>query len=149
MHRVLRPNWEALIAHTYPAGPLPILLFGSYIVSLYTTEIPVIELAASLIVFAAIFQLPDAIQMGALGSLRGYKDTFIPMILLMISYWMFAMPIGYYLTNYGFGMPLGAKGMWYGMIIGLTIFSVLSVSRLRWVIKRQIKKFNGQGLLQP
>jgi MATE family multidrug resistance protein len=128
---------------------LIILLFGSYIVSLYTTEIPVIELAASLIVFAAIFQLPDAIQMGALGSLRGYKDTFIPMILLMISYWMFAMPIGYYLTNYGFGMPLGAKGMWYGMIIGLTIFSVLSVSRLRWVIKRQIKKFNGQGLLQP
>ena len=116
---------------------------------MYTTEIPVIELAASLIVFAAIFQLPDAIQMGALGSLRGYKDTFIPMILLMISYWMFAMPIGYYLTNYGFGMPLGAKGMWYGMIIGLTIFSVLSVSRLRWVIKRQIKKFNGQGLLQP
>ena len=102
-----------------------------------------------MIVFAAIFQLPDAIQMGALGSLRGYKDTFIPMILLMISYWMFAMPIGYYLTNYGFGMPLGAKGMWYGMIIGLTIFSVLSVSRLRLVIKRQIKKFNGQGLLQP
>jgi MATE family multidrug resistance protein len=46
-------------------------------------------------------------------------------------------------------MPLGAKGMWYGMIIGLTIFSVLSVSRLRWVIKRQIKKFNGQVLLQP
>ena len=116
---------------------------------MYTTEIPVIELAASLIVFAAVFQLPDAIQMGALGSLRGYKDTFIPMILLMISYWVFAMPIGYYLTNYGFGMPLGAQGMWFGMIIGLTIFSVLSVSRLRWVIKRQIKKFNAQELLQP
>ena len=87
--------------------------------------------------------------MGALGSLRGYKDTFIPMILLMISYWMFAMPIGYYLTNYGFGSPLGARGMWFGMIIGLTIFSVLSVSRLRWVIKRKIKKFNAQELLQP
>ena len=61
-----------------------IILFGSFIVSLYTTELPVLELAISLIFFAAIFQLPDGIQMGALGSLRGYKDTFIPMILLQI-----------------------------------------------------------------
>ena len=119
-----------------------IITFGSFIVSLYTTELPVLELAVSLILFAAIFQLPDGIQMGALGSLRGYKDTFIPMILLLISYWVFAMPIGYYLTNYGFGDPLGAKGMWFGMIIGLTIFSFLSIFRLRWVIKSNIKRIS-------
>ena len=80
--------------------------------------------------------------MGALGSLRGYKDTFVPMILLLISYWVFAMPIGYYLTNYGFGDPLGAKGMWFGMIIGLTIFSFLSIFRLRWVMKSNIKRIS-------
>jgi MATE family multidrug resistance protein len=125
-----------------------IILFGSYIVGLYTTELPVIELAISLIFFAAIFQLPDGIQMGALGSLRGYKDTFIPMILLLISYWIFAMPIGYYLTNFGFGDPYGAKGMWYGMIIGLTIFSFLSIFRLRWVMNSKIKKMLNQELLQ-
>ena len=119
-----------------------IIAFGSFIVSLYTTELPVLELAVSLILFAAIFQLPDGIQMGALGSLRGYKDTFIPMILLLISYWVFAMPIGYYLTNYGFGDPLGAKGMWFGMIIGLTIFSFLSIFRLRWVMKSNIKRIS-------
>ena len=77
--------------------------------------------------------------MGALGSLRGYKDTFIPMILLLISYWVFAMPIGFYLTNYGFESQLGAKGMWYGMIIGLSIFSILSIFRLSWIIKRTLK----------
>ena len=119
-----------------------IISFGSFIVGLYTTELPVLELAVSLILFAAIFQLPDGIQMGALGSLRGYKDTFIPMILLLISYWVFAMPIGYYLTNYGFGDPLGAKGMWFGMIIGLTIFSFLSIFRLRWVMKSNIKRIS-------
>ena len=118
---------------------LIILIFGSNIVSLYTTELPVFELALSLIIFAAIFQIPDGIQMGALGSLRGYKDTFIPMILLLISYWVFAMPIGFYLTNYGFESPLGAKGMWYGMIIGLSIFSILSIFRLSWIIKRTLK----------
>ena len=118
---------------------LIILTFGSKIVNLYTTELPVFELALSLIIFAAIFQIPDGIQMGALGSLRGYKDTFIPMILLLISYWIFAMPIGYYLTNYGFENPLGAKGMWFGMIIGFSIFSILSILRLRWIIKKTLK----------
>jgi len=121
-----------------------IISFGSFIVGLYTTEIPVIELAVSLTLFAAIFQVPDGIQMGALGSLRGYKDTFIPMILLLISYWIFAMPIGYYLTNFGFGTPLGAKGMWYGMIIGLIIFSFLSIFRLRWIMKYMINKVFNQ-----
>ena len=128
---------------------LIIIVFGSEIVGLYTTEVPVKELAVSLIIFAAIFQLPDGIQMGALGSLRGYKDTFIPMVLLFISYWLFAMPIGYYLTNYGFGDPYGAKGMWYGMIIGLSIFSFLSIFRLRWTIKRNIKRSVTQELQQP
>jgi MATE family multidrug resistance protein len=66
------------------------------------------------------------------------------MILLLISYWIFAMPIGYFLTNYGFGSPLGAKGMWFGMIIGLSIFSVLSIFRLRWTMNEQIKKINAQ-----
>ena len=118
-----------------------ILLFRDFIVGIYTTDTLVLELAASLLIFAAIFQLPDGIQMGALGSLRGYKDTFVPMILLFISYWIFAMPIGYFLTNTGFNEPFGASGMWYGMIIGLSIFSLLAISRLNWVIKRTLRSF--------
>jgi len=127
-----------LCAFTAFINSIIILIFGSFIVSLYTNEIPVKELAATLIIFAAIFQLPDGVQMGALGSLRGYKDTFAPMILLFISFWLFAMPIGYFLTNYGFNNPLEAKGMWYGMIIGLSIFAVLAISRLRWIIKKNL-----------
>ena len=49
--------------------------------------------------------------------------------------------IGYYLTNIGFSSPMGAKGMWYGMIIGLTIFSFLSIMRLRWIMKSKIKRY--------
>ena len=82
-------------------------------------------------IFAAIFQLPDGIQMGALGSLRGYKDTFIPMIFLGVAYWIFGLPIGYYLTYYGVNEPMGAGGVWIGMIVGLTIAAVLLINRLR------------------
>ena len=62
------------------------------------------------------------------------------MILLFISYWVFAMPIGYYLTMTGFNIPLGAAGMWYGMIIGLSIFAIMAVLRLRWIIKKSIER---------
>lgn len=118
---------------------LIIIVFRTSLVGIYTTDLLVLDLAVSLLIFAAIFQIPDGIQMGALGGLRGYKDTFIPMILLFISYWIFAMPIGYFLTNTGFNKPLGAAGMWYGMIIGLSIFSLLSIGRLNWIIKKTLR----------
>ena len=127
-----------LCSFTALINSIIILLFGSFIVGLYTTEVLVKELAITLILFAAIFQLPDGVQMGALGSLRGYKDTFAPMILLFISFWIFAMPIGYFLTNYGFNNPLEAEGMWYGMIVGLTIFAFLAIVRLRWIINKNL-----------
>ena len=127
-----------LCSFTALINSIVILLFGSFIVGLYTTEVLVKELAITLILFAAIFQLPDGVQMGALGSLRGYKDTFAPMILLFISFWIFAMPIGYFLTNYGFNNPLEAEGMWYGMIVGLTIFAFLAIARLRWIINKNL-----------
>ena len=116
-----------------------ILVFREFIVGIYTTDIIVFNLTVGLLIFAALFQLPDGIQMGALGSLRGYKDTFVPMILLFISYWIFALPVGYYLTNFGFGNPYGASGMWIGMIIGLSIFSILSILRLRWVTRKSLR----------
>ena len=117
-----------------------IIIFRGYIVSVYTSEVLVIELAISLLIIAALFQLPDGIQIAALGSLRGFKDTFIPMILILISYWFVALPIGYYLTNYGFGNPKGAYGMWYGMTIGLCVCSILAIYRLNNIVKNYLSK---------
>ena len=108
--------------------------------SFYTTDILVLGVATPLLLFAAIFQIPDGIQMGSLGALRGYKDTFIPMIYLIISYWIFAIPFGYFLTNRGFNGPLGAEGMWIGMILGLVIFSIFIFIRLRLISSRFIEK---------
>ena len=55
------------------------------------------------------------------------------------------MPIGYYLTNVGLGSPMGAKGMWYGMIIGLTIFSFSPIMRLRRIKKSKRKRYFNQA----
>jgi MATE family multidrug resistance protein len=127
---------------------ITILLVRDQIVYLYSSDIAAINIATGLLIFAAIFQLPDGIQMAAVGSLRGFKDTFAPMILLFISYWLFAIPAGYFLTMHGFNQPLGASGMWVGMIIGLSIFSVLSILRLNYIIKKNLRS-SAQVLQQP
>ena len=53
------------------------------------------------------------------------------MIFLGVAYWIFGLPIGYYLTYHGINEPMGAGGVWIGMIVGLTIAAVLLINRLR------------------
>ena len=52
-----------------------LLLFREQIASLYTTDLNIIKLAMHFLIFAALFQLSDAIQAPVQGALRGYKDV--------------------------------------------------------------------------
>jgi len=126
---------------------LCILLLRDGLVSLYSNEIEVIAIAVNLLFFAAVFQIPDGLQMGALGSLRGYKDTFAPMLMLIVTYWFLALPVGYMLTYHGIlGNPLGASGIWIGMITGLVTFSTLIIPRLRYTSNKFIQRANPKPL---
>ena len=100
-------------------------------------------IAINLLLFAAIFQIPDGMQMGALGSLRGYKDTFAPMLMLILTYWFIALPGGYYLTYHGISSnSLGPAGIWIGMITGLAAFACLIIPRLNYIANKFIAKTN-------
>ena len=116
-----------------------IFIFREFLVSLYTSDPEVIALGVSLLLYAAIFQIPDGVQMSAVGSLRGFKDTFVPMILILISYWLIALPAGFFMTYGVIGPKLGASGMWIGMILGLTVFCFLGIIRLKRVIDTNLK----------
>ena len=118
---------------------LALIFYGDYFASFFNADRSIVALSSSLLFIAAFMQLSDGISFTGQGALRGYKDTFVPMVLLFISYWIFALPAGYYLTNIGFGTPFGASGMWIGMIVGLSIFSLLSILRLRWVIGKNLR----------
>lgn len=102
------------------------LLFPAWIASLYSNDAPVVGLAAQLLVLAALFQFPDGIQVAANGALRGLKDTRVPMLLTLFAYWMVGMPVGWWLA---FPRGLGARGMWMGLIVGLTVAAVLLPTR--------------------
>lgn len=82
----------------------------------------VIEDAKKLLLIAGIFQIPDGIQVVALGALRGLQDVKIPAIIAFISYWVIAFPISYYLGIY---TELATSGIWIGLLVGLTIAAIL------------------------
>jgi MATE family multidrug resistance protein len=75
---------------------------------------------------AALFQVVDAIQIMALGLLRGVQDTKVPMIFAAISYWVLGMPASYYL---GFTLGWGGPGIWMGLVVGLFVASILLMAR--------------------
>lgn len=99
-----------------------IFLFPRQIAGIYTDEIAVIDLAVQLLFMAAIFQLSDGLQVAGFGALRGLKDTTVPMVVNLIAYWVFGIPVAWFL---GFQMGYGAPGLWIGLIAGLTIAGIL------------------------
>ena len=105
-----------------------VLLFGRHaLVGLYTHDAAVAALATSLLLYAAAFQFPDGIQVLSAGALRGLKDTRVPMFLAAFAYWGIGMPLGagLGLGLGGFTPAMGPRGMWIGLIAGLTVAALL------------------------
>ncbi|MFD1033019.1 MATE family efflux transporter [Metaplanococcus flavidus] len=103
------------------------------IAELYSSDPAVINLAVQFLVFAALFQLSDAIQAPVQGALRGYKDVNITFIMALISYWVIGLPVGYLLARF---TDFGAFGYWIGLIAGLTAGAVTLSIRLLAIQKR-------------
>ncbi len=98
------------------------LLIPRQVAGIYTDNVEVIGIAVQLLFLAAFFQLSDGVQVSAAGALRGLKDTRIPMFITVVSYWFLGMPLGWWL---GFRADLGARGMWMGLIAGLSLAAIL------------------------
>jgi multidrug resistance protein, MATE family len=112
-----------------------IVLLNDSIAALYTQDPPVRELAGTLLLMAAIFQLSDGVQVGAAGALRGFKDTAVPMALCVFSYWVVGFTLAYVL---GVSRRGGPMGVWVGLIVGLTVSAVLLVIRYLHVSRRAL-----------
>lgn len=100
---------------------------------LFNTDTAVVTLTATLMVYAAIFQISDATQAIGVGLLRGIKDVRVPTLYVAIAYWVFGIPVGCLMA---FTFKMGAAGMWIGFVSGLTFSSVLSNRRFFRMIKR-------------
>ena len=118
-----------------------ILLLREQIAAIYTPDTAVIQIAAMLIVFAALYQFSDAIQVICAGALRGYQDTRVTMILTLFAYWGIGLPVGYLLgLTEVLGPASGPSGLWQGLIAGLTCAALMLSIRLVRCTRRHIRR---------
>jgi MATE family multidrug resistance protein len=113
------------------------ILLRFFLPTLYIDDPVVINLAAGLLVYAALFQVFDGTQAIGLGVLRGMTDVTIPMIIAFIAYWVIGIPIGYIL---GFNLGLEASGVWMSLTLGLIVAAIFFTLRIHKNIKTYFRK---------
>jgi MATE family multidrug resistance protein len=119
-----RAGWTALLfgALFMSAAAASFLLLPRALVGAFTTDPSVLDIGASLLTVAAVFQLFDGLQGVATGVLRGLGDTRTPMLWNLAGHWFIGLPAGY-AACFVFGF--GAVGLWWGLSSGLIICGVV------------------------
>lgn len=115
---------------------VPVLLTGLYLDLDEVGNAAAIAAAATLFPIAAIFQFFDGLQVTALGTLRGYKDTRVPMLIAFIGYWLFGIGGG---ISLAYWVGLSGPGLWWGLAIGLLCSGLMLLLRFDHLSRRRIR----------
>ncbi len=111
----------------------PDALVGLFIDRSLPGGVEVARLAATFLLVAALFQLADGAQAALSGMLRGLQDTFVPMLLAGLGYWVVGFGLAAYL---GFRTPLAGLGIWLGLAAGLA--AVAACLGWRWLARERL-----------
>jgi multidrug resistance protein, MATE family len=117
------------------ASAIVLFLFRDRIAAFYTSDPELLPLATALLTMAMVFQVSDGLQVGAAGALRGFKDTRVPMLMNVGSYWLVAFPMAWYA---GVHARLGPVAVWVALIAGLTLTALLLNMRFMRLSNRRV-----------
>jgi len=148
-----KAGWIIGVA-TQTASALLLALAGGWIAARISDDPTVIATAATLMLFAALFQYTDGLQVISAGALRGLKDTRIPAYITVLSYWGLGLPTGIVLGGIGadagerivVGLGWGPTGYWIGLIVGLSVAAVLLTWRFLSISSRDLRRVTAKGL---
>ena len=93
------------------------IFLGRQISMIFTNDEMVIAISTQLLMIAGFFQIVDGAQAVGLGVLRGLEDVKIPTVIVIIAYWGLSIPLSYI---FAFTLDMGAVGVWYGYLAGLS-----------------------------
>jgi MATE family multidrug resistance protein len=97
----------------------------------------VIHLAKHFLALAAVFEIAEGIRFALFGALRGLGETRFSMLVSLFTFWCLAFPLGYFLAVH---QKWGGSGIWWSMIVGATIGSLLLFWRLQKIFKNNYGK---------
>lgn len=98
------------------------------IVGVFSRDAALVELAGTLLLYAAAVQLVDAVAMATQGALDGAGDTTFTMVVGMVATWAVLVPVAWVAGVY-FGM--GAKGAWLAITLELALRAICLTVRWR------------------
>jgi MATE family multidrug resistance protein len=101
-------------------------LVGGPIVGLFTDNPEVIDIGRRILLLAAFWQVADAVQVVAMGALRGAGDTRSPLPANAIGFWAVGLPAACALAFWG---GQGVLGLWAGLTSGLITVSIFVTTR--------------------
>lgn len=102
--------------------------FRYAIPSFFSTNSQVIQITGTLLIYIALFQIPDCLQALSISALRGLQDVRVIIPIVFVSYVVINIPAGYL---FAFRFGFGAKGLIMGLIAGLTCSAILTIRRLQ------------------
>lgn len=102
----------------------------AYLGYVFTNDEEVINAVAAIAPIAALFQLADGGQAAAGGVFRGMGRQKTVAARNFLGFWVFGMPVGAILT---FHAGLGLPGLWWGLTVGLTVTTLVSLAQLAFV----------------
>lgn len=106
------------------------ILCRTHIGALYTTDETVASIAGGFLLFTVGWQLFDAMATPIQGILRGFKDTRVSFVLVVIAYWCGCLPVSLLLDNM---TSLGAASYWLGLDFGVGLSAIFMIGRLIYV----------------
>lgn len=116
---------------------LIIILFGKYMMMIFTTDPAVIAIGEEYLIIVSSFYLVFCLMFATHGVLRGAGATLIPMFITLFALWIIRIPIAYLLAPI-----LGETGIWWsvpcGWIIGLSASWIYYKSG-KWKTKGVVK----------
>jgi MATE family multidrug resistance protein len=121
------------------ASMILLLSLPGLIVSAYTGDQDIRDLALLLIRLAAFFVIVDSAAVSATFCLRAFKDTRFPFLVTCVVYWLLILPAGYWLGIVQSDTPAaGTAAFWKVLIGGIALSSVLIVGRLYLTLRRPL-----------
>ncbi|MDC7704457.1 MATE family efflux transporter [Vogesella indigofera] len=120
---------------------LLVLLFRHQIIAMYSPDPAVVALGSTLMLFAAFYQLTDAMQTVASGALRGYKITALPMAIHIVSFWGLGLGLGMVLGLTDWLLPrLGVHGFWAALVVSLSVAGLTLVGYLSHISRQRLHR---------
>lgn len=120
---------------------LLVLLFRHQIIAMYSPDPAVVALGSTLMLFAAFYQLTDAMQTVASGALRGYKITTLPMAIHIVSFWGLGLGLGMVLGLTDWLLPrMGVHGFWAALVVSLSVAGLTLVGYLSHISRQRLHR---------